>query len=397
MSHNTRLTARTPIRDWLSDPIGGPLLREFLVRLNTDETRLGPISGYPVGELVALSQGQLSGEAIDDLVRAANDGVVVVEEEPDAAASVGLRQGLSLADIQIRDPFVLVDGGTYHLYGSTDRNIWFGPGTGFDTYRSADLVSWEGPIPAFRPPEGFWSPGKFWAPEVHAHAGRFFMFATFTGHDGHMGTAVLAADSPDGPFTPWSDGPVTPAKWQCLDGTLHLDAAGDPWIVFCQEWTQIHDGAVWAQRLAPDLRAAVGVPVFLFNASDAAWSRPLTNVPSADRRFPAYVTDGPFVFRLASGHLAMLWSTFGDQGYAMGVAHSASGHVTGPWTQEDTPIWAADGGHGMVVRLLDGTLALTLHQPNTSPDERAVIRPLVEHETTVTLAPSTPIDPTEAP
>ena len=51
----------------------------------------------------------------------------------------------------------------------------------------------------------------------------------------------------------------------------------------------------------------------------------------------------------------------------------------------------------MVVRLLDGTLALTLHQPNTSPDERAALRALVEHETTVTLAPSAPIDLIEAP
>ena len=30
-----------------------------------------------------------------------------------------------------------------------------------------------------------------------------------------------------------------------------------------------------------------------------------------------------------------------------------------------------DGGHGMLFRKLDGSLALTLHQPNRTPHERA--------------------------
>ncbi|MEU7743278.1 hypothetical protein [Nonomuraea sp. NPDC049158] len=82
----------------------------------------------------------------------------------------------------------------------------------------------------------------------------------------------------------------------------------------------------------------------------------------------------------------MLWSSVGEQGYAMGVAHSSSGQVTGPWTQEEQALWSTDGGHGMIVRLRDGRLALTLHQPNTTPDERAIIHLLVEHESTIALA-----------
>jgi hypothetical protein len=42
------------------------------------------------------------------------------------------------------------------LFGSTDPNVWSGPGIGFDCYRSVDLVEWEGPVAAFRPPSGFW-------------------------------------------------------------------------------------------------------------------------------------------------------------------------------------------------------------------------------------------------
>lgn len=38
------------------------------------------------------------------------------------------------SEIQIRDPFVLpvAATGEYYLFGSTDKNIWSGPGQGFD-------------------------------------------------------------------------------------------------------------------------------------------------------------------------------------------------------------------------------------------------------------------------
>ncbi|GAB7109889.1 hypothetical protein JCM4814A_82040 [Streptomyces phaeofaciens JCM 4814] len=49
---------------------------------------------------------------------------------------------------------------------------------------------------------------------------------------------------------------------------------------------------------------------------------------------------------------------------------------------------SADGGHGTIVRLAIGDLALTLHQPSDSPDERAVVRPLVEGATTITIKES---------
>ncbi|MFJ9895972.1 glycoside hydrolase family 43 protein [Streptomyces sp. NPDC091280] len=384
----TALTGRSTLGDWLADPAGGPLIRELLTRLGQDVSQLGPARVFSLNRLVGLSEGRISQPLVDGLVRAVNDGRLVTGDEPTTTGGSEdpepVRQGLTLDRIQIRDPFVLHDRrtATYHLYGSTDPNIWDGPGIGFDTYRSTDLLHWEGPFAAFRPPAGFWSEGSFWAPEVHAYQDRWYMFATFTAPDGYRGTQILVGDTPQGPFSPWSEGAVTPRKWQCLDGTLHLDESGAPWIVYCHEWTQIHDGAIHAQRLSADLRHTTGTPVFLFNASDAPWARPL---PGVSRRFPAHVTDGPFLFRLRSGHLLMLWSSHGDQGYAMGLAHSASGRITGPWTQDEQALWPTDGGHGMVFRLGDGSLALTLHQPNNTPDERAVVRRLVEHDTTVTI------------
>jgi len=133
-------------------------------------------------------------------------------------------------DIQIRDPFVLpmAEEGCYYLFGTTDRNAWDGPGTGFDTYRSRDLETWEGPFPAFRPEPGFWATTQFWAPEVHRYRGRFYLFASFKAPGVCRGTEILVADSPLGPFRPHSRGPVTPPQWECLDGTLVIDDAGKP-------------------------------------------------------------------------------------------------------------------------------------------------------------------------
>ena len=32
----------------------------------------------------------------------------------------------------------------------------------------------------------------------------------------------------------------------------------------------------------------------------------------------------------------------------MGVARSTTGSVLGPWVQQDEPLWARNGGHGMI-------------------------------------------------
>jgi arabinan endo-1,5-alpha-L-arabinosidase len=293
---------------------------------------------------------------------------------------------MQLSDIRIRDPFILTveAEGAYYLFGTTDEDVWNPPGTGFDCYRSTDLVDWEGPIPAFRPQPGFWADRNFWAPEVHRHAGRYFMFASFMAPGVHRGTQVLVSDSPAGPFTEWSDGVLTPPEWDCLDGTPFFDEAGTPWMVFCHEWVQTVDGRMVAQRLSHDLRRAVGEPVVLFSASQAPWAR-VARHPSVPGGVSPYVTDGPFPHRLATGELLMLWSSFGESGYAMGIARSTSGEITGPWTHDASPLWARDGGHGMIARTLDGGLVLALHQPNETPLERAVLRPLVEADGTIRI------------
>ncbi|MCL2035532.1 MAG: glycoside hydrolase family 43 protein [Oscillospiraceae bacterium] len=275
----------------------------------------------------------------------------------------------NIQSIQIRDPFIFQEGGALYLFGSTDPDIWRAAGVGFDVYKSSgSLTEWEGPYPAFRPPENFWSTRNFWAPEVFQYNGAYYMFATFLPDAGKRGTAILRSESPPGPFLPWSFGPVTPPAWECLDGTLYIDEAKIPWMVFCHEWQQVGDGKICMLRLTDDLKAAASCPELLFTASEAPWAKPLKN-----RAPGSYVTDGPFLHRTKDGTLLMLWSSFGETGnYCIGAAVSETGTLKGPWRQSDEPVYSADGGHGMLFTAPEGGLYLAIHTPNQTPNERAV-------------------------
>lgn len=286
-------------------------------------------------------------------------------------------------DIHIRDPFVLpiVAEKLYYLYGTTGAEAWTNAASGIDYYTSSDLQNWDGPFPAFRPPANFWSDRNFWAPEVHVYHGRYYMFATFKAEGVCRGTQILAANSPQGPFIPISEGPVTPRDWECLDGTLFVDADDQPWIVFCHEWVQVGDGEVCALRLSADLTAALGEPHLLFHASEAPWAQ---EINSKGRR--GYVTDGPWMHRLSNGELLMLWSSFNMGAYTVGIAKSASGEILGRWEQIAEPLYAGDGGHCMTFRTFEGDLLLAYHRPNPNPDERPYFALLREDGSSIKTA-----------
>ncbi len=273
-------------------------------------------------------------------------------------------------EINIRDPFVLLDGGTYYLYGTRGATCW-GKATGFDVYTGRDLSQWDGPFPCFENDGSFWADRNYWAPEVHIREGKYYMFASFKSETRRRGTAILRADSPLGPFLPWSDGPVTPAEWECLDGTYYADEEGKPWMAFCHEWLQAGDGEIRAMRLSEDLRKAAGEPRLLFRASEAEWAVEMRHSSGKT----GYVTDGPFFWRTDDGKLLCLWSSFSAEGYTQAVAVSDTGGIDSHFSQRK-PLFMKNGGHGMLFKTKENQTMLALHQPNEHLKEHPVFLPL---------------------
>ena len=283
---------------------------------------------------------------------------------------------MRLSDINIRDPFVLPEGGKYYMYGT--RGAGFGQYTGgFDVYVSSDLTAWSGPTPCFDSAAFGMNRQVNWAPEVHKYRGKYYLFATFTRENGLRGTFALIADRPEGPFCPHSEGPLTPEAWECLDGTLYVDKAGRPYLVFCHEHTQILNGTVCYVPLTEDLKRAAGDPVLMFSGADPFYVEKKAE-PDAH-----YVTDGPFMFRTKTGALLMLWSTFPDGRYAECVARSDNCEIDGHF-EHLPPIITNDGGHGMIFRAGDD-LMLTYHTPNESLKERPVFRRLADEGDSVAV------------
>ncbi len=312
------------------------------------------------------------------------------------SAATAFANVITLDDLNIRDPFILADkqSGFYYLYRSASTSENGKRYGGVEVYKSKDLKSWEGPKQVFNVPKNNWITGTVWAPEVHAYKGKYYLFATLNSSIQwkanrkewpaytFRGTQIFQADSPEGPFKPFSLFPQVPMDQMSLDGTLWTEN-GKPYLIYCHEWVQLEDGTVNVLPLADDLSKPIGAPQVLFHGSAAKWSigsdQPLYNTRS-------YVTDGCFLYKTKKGKLLMIWSSFSKSGYATGIAHSATNSVAGPWIHEETPLFSEDGGHGMIFETFDGRLCLILHAPNsTGGAERAKILELTDTGETLKL------------
>lgn len=290
---------------------------------------------------------------------------------------------LLLDDIYIRDPYILPDAGTkqYYMYRTAKVSTPDGKTVGgVEVLKSKDLAHWEEPVQVLTVPADNWTTGYIWAPEVHFYKGRYYLFATLTSdviwkkNDSQeypfRGTQIFWSKSPEGPFLPFEGRlPHTPMDEMALDGTLWVEN-GTPYMIYCHEWVQIQDGTMKLMPLKPDLSAPAGPSIRLFNSSAAPWSTGL-DMGKADK---CYVTDGCFLYKTKTGKLLMIWSSFLNGEYAIGIAESVTGRVIGPWKQQPDPIFTRHGGHGMIFTDFDGRLCLVFHGPN-SPEgsERAHI------------------------
>ena len=189
-----------------------------------------------------------------------------------------------------------------------------------------------------------------------------------------MAAEPKSYDSPTGPFTVFSPEANTPPEQQCLDGTPWIDDTGQYWLVYCEEWLRIGDGAMRAVKMKSDWSSRQGENILLFHASQAPWVRAI--------KPGCYVTDGPCFETGSNGTLRMIWSSFcqPEGAYAIGVAESKNGKIEGPWSHRPGPIFQQNGGHGMIFEDFEGRKLLGLHAPNSNP-ERAKFFEIMDPDT----------------
>lgn len=288
-----------------------------------------------------------------------------------AAPTLAADAPLLTSHLRIHDPWVVAEekSKTYWLFSKNDPAVTGDRRIGIMAYASSDLTHWQKPRVVFALPAGSWADEGGWAPEVHRWKGRWYLFATFHNDKAALpakgkratyrrATLLASADRIDGPYTLTHRGePVTPGADMTLDGTLHVDAQGKPWMVYAHEWLQMGVGTMEAIPLKDDLSPA-GPPRLLFRANEAGWVVGQKQ-PEGDA---GYVTDGPELFRTKTGTLLMLWSSWGKDGYVQAQARSKSGTLAGPWEQLG-PLIERDSGHGMLFRTFDDRLMLVLHRP----------------------------------
>ncbi len=306
-------------------------------------------------------------------------------------------QTIKRSQIYIRDPYIFADvqTKTYFMFSSANKSEYLkDEGNGVVVYQSKDLENWSKPKYVFKTPQNWWASEKHgvWAPEVHEYEVKYYLFATFTHPEKSLtsvnpnaktsvrGTAILVSDSLTTEFKPLSNQSITPPDWMALDGTLFIEKS-KPYMVFCHEWIQTEDGTIEMMPLSKDLSKPTGKPKTIFKATNANWVKKLENVKAWNTG--GYITDGPWFYRTKKGKLLMLWSGFGDKGYAVGLAESSNGKLNGKWQQKER-LFEKDGGHAMIFKTFEGKMILTLHQPN-SGDIRARFFEIIEENETLKI------------
>jgi beta-xylosidase len=266
----------------------------------------------------------------------------------------------NIKDLNVRDPFILLDDGKYYLY-KTLRNRFGEWIKGVEVLISDDLENFSDPIPAFVPDDDFWGIRDFWAPEVKKYNGKYYMFVShdYTSKDeGYLhGVSISVADKPTGPFKPLINDMITPRGWDCIDGSMFVDDDGQVYLYFVRQWPALYDGQMYAAKLSPDLKKIIGEPQLIFTAKDSIYSHIVQNGP-----YFGYVTDGPFVIKYKGLYL-LTWSTFNTfHNYVISLATSTT--PIGQFNCKYPPLFTDNGGHSMIFKDKDEKLKIVFHSPN---------------------------------
>ncbi len=212
--------------------------------------------------------------------------------------------------IFLADPTIFTDKGKYYLYGT-------GSNQGFPVYESDNLESWKPAAEitgnlALKRGDAFGS-GGFWAPQVIAYKGSYYMAYTADEH-----IAIAKASSPAGPF-----------KQDTLRAISGTGEQIDPFIFFDDDGkiylyhVKLQNGnRIFVAEMKSDLSDVIAATEKECISGTDKWE----NTAGSD--WP--VTEGPTVLKYKNTYyLIYSANDFRNKDYAVGYATSES--PMGPW------------------------------------------------------------------
>lgn len=258
--------------------------------------------------------------------------------------------------VSMGDPFILLaPDGTYYMYGTGG-----GAKDGFAAYSSKDLADWKYEGQVFWGNTGTsWSLHSFWAPEVFARNGKYYLFYSAQWKDNpaneleNFRIGVAVSDNPAGPFKDLADRPIFDPGYPIIDADVYFDADGRIYLYYSRccykhpvkseiaDWAkkkgwyeEIEESWVYGVELKPDFSGVIGDPVLLLRPPvkmddpQSAWESRSVTAREVNRRW----TEGSLTFKHGDTYYIMYSANFfGGQYYAVGYA-TGKGPL-GPFTK----------------------------------------------------------------
>lgn len=259
-------------------------------------------------------------------------------KKENAGVSPASHTSVAAKPVPFGDPFILPANGTYYAYGTHADD-------GIEVYQSDDLAHWEYKGLALHKND-VWADRWFWAPEVYAVNGKYYMYYSA---DEHICAAV--ADSPLGPFKQAEQKPMI-ADEKCIDNSLFIDDDGTPYLFF----VRFNDGLnIWVAELEDDLltikKETMHPCIHVSQAWEEVWPR---------------VNEGPFVIK----HNGLYYMTYSANSYESpfyGIGCATATEITGEWTKyANNPLLQKPGelvgvGHSALFTDYEGRLRIVYH------------------------------------
>jgi xylan 1,4-beta-xylosidase len=278
-------------------------------------------------------------------ITAMNSSVSTTPREPQNASGVPSYSNPVMQG-DFPDPSVIRVGRDYWATATTSQ--W---APIFPLLHSTDLVNWTLKGAVFQTAPS-WSAGSYWAPEISADGGRFFVYYTARKKGGPLCVAVADAGRPQGPYT--DRGPLICQEAGSIDAAPIRDENGRRYLVWKEDGnSRKQPTPLWAQPLSDDGLALVGEKSEVLR-NEASWE--------------AHLVEGPYLLRRGDWFY-LFYSADACCGrrcnYQLGVARARK--LLGPYERyTGNPILAGNEqwkcpGHGSLVQGQAGRTFLLYH------------------------------------